>query len=482
MRKARKFFRRDEAPNIENKVTILSPEVKLKCGNGCVTGIACVSSHELIAVATWQNVNIYGYTILGEPSRVFEEHTGKVSGLMHLCDDVLASVDTDGMLLTWEATSGAVLDQLKVSNRRCTSIAKASTTDILVGTLDGEIVIVENSNGKKLGVKKQCTSGKNIRIYDISACNGIFVAALGPYGIEVYNEVNGELSHSILNGNGPSTCVAGSDDFIVMGYRDEKICVYGIRDGYNLLRTIELSKFHGDRSIKSRGVTIQNICFLNVGIVMVTTNDDGIYFVSVKSGECISHCNTKSSATLYETAVLSDGHVCIGGPDGYCAVFKPPQDVEDYIVEYNQRMHTPLRLSIEELQRGLRAGAVEELPAACDMIVEEVEEEEEKRRLTDGNEGSFAVDAKGEPLQNSSATGNVVQEKTDGGPSRSWDAENGGRDNSAVWRAIEMMELRNKELQDKMAKIELRNTRLEKTVAIVELWNKQMEQWGKRSS
>ena len=81
---------------IESKTTVITPEVRLECGGGYdhVTGIACVSNRDLIVVSTLPKiVYAYEYTTQGEPIRTFEKHKSKVHGSVHLCDDIVASVD-----------------------------------------------------------------------------------------------------------------------------------------------------------------------------------------------------------------------------------------------------------------------------------------------------------------------------------------------------------------------------------------------------
>lgn len=65
---------------------------------------------------------------------------------------------------------------------------------------------------------------------------------------------------------------------------------------------------HGKRHRKERVVrkfdqfmvrgTIENICFLNVDILMVTTDYAGILFVSEEPGQSISHCEIENSHIL----------------------------------------------------------------------------------------------------------------------------------------------------------------------------------------
>lgn len=143
------LFRRsgqiDKSRAVEIITKMLGPELTLRCGDYQVTGIAAIPNHELIAVST--------------PLRVFDKHVADVNSMVFLSDDVLASVDDAGILLTWRARTGVVQDRLKVSQGNCLAVTKASATGILVGTTDGEIIRVEHGNGKNLAVDGRYTGG-----------------------------------------------------------------------------------------------------------------------------------------------------------------------------------------------------------------------------------------------------------------------------------------------------------------------------------
>lgn len=83
-----------------------------------LTRIGCVPKHDLVAVSTWAAVYIYDYCTKGEPIRLFDHHKGSVYGLVHLSEHILASVHSDGMLLTGRAGTGAVLGELKLSEKQ----------------------------------------------------------------------------------------------------------------------------------------------------------------------------------------------------------------------------------------------------------------------------------------------------------------------------------------------------------------------------
>lgn len=213
MKKGRNLFQKNGAPAIENNVATLASEVTLKCGKRNVTGISCVPPHDLIAVVARKRVYIYKYSTQGQPIRYFDEHKENVHGLVHLSADVLASVDVDGMLLTWRATTGDVIDKLKVSGRACLAIARARGSEIPVRTENGDIIIATHSNGKNLAVKKRCKSVSNEKNYEICGYNDIFAAVQGS-NVVIRNSGNGHLLHTIEDKKRYFCCVAVSEKLL----------------------------------------------------------------------------------------------------------------------------------------------------------------------------------------------------------------------------------------------------------------------------
>lgn len=76
---------------------------------------ACAHPTVMAAVKSHKRTAIIGYTTQGSPVRVFDADNANVRGLVYLCDDILATVDDDSMLLTWWATTGEIIDRLEVS-------------------------------------------------------------------------------------------------------------------------------------------------------------------------------------------------------------------------------------------------------------------------------------------------------------------------------------------------------------------------------
>ena len=320
----------------EYEAITVSPLVNLKCVKYSVRDVACIPERDLFALVTYSNkVYIYSYETKGEPLRVFRKHKNYVSALVHLSDDILASVDESGVLVTWRSGTCAVLDKLQVSEHKNWAITKVSSTHLLVGTHGAEVIRVRHDNGRNLAVKNRVKVNSFKWIEKMASYNDICAVVWENNG-QILNNATGNILHDFQDNKTKGiNAVAVSENFIVTGGRDGQIYVREIGDGYELLRTVNL------RDIYNSGFRLLNIVhltFLSVDIVMVVTLNTGLFFVSVESGICISHFKLQDSEGLHRAAALSDGRICAGGPGHYCVIFQPPPEVADYISYYAGRM------------------------------------------------------------------------------------------------------------------------------------------------
>lgn len=404
--------------------------------------ITCIPTHELIAVAALEGVYIHEYYTEGEPVRVFGEHKKEVKGVVHLSDDILASVDDDGMLLTWRAGTGAVLDQLKVCDSPCESITKASATQILVGTGQGEVILIARANGGIRTMNKRCILAitEIIYGYDISANDDVY-AAVALSNMQIWNYSTGQRIHSIEHEDVRFCCGAVSDGLAVTGTMDCKIYVHQIRHQYNLLRTIDFRSFY---QFRNADTWICAITFLNNDVVMVTSYE-AIFFVSLESGQCISHCELDTENWLFQTTVLSDGRICVGGEGGYCSIFDPPQEAKEIISDYTQRIYSPYTTIVEEVV------------------------EEEIGSVSNENRGTVVVDATADSLANLPTGINGIHERIEGRSSKFAEDKIGKGDISELWEKMEMMQERNKDQERKIARFEQLNKQQEARISNLEL-------------
>jgi len=315
---------------MKDKSRTLYPAVSLKCGNWHVSGIVSVPDHNMFAISSDSDrVLVYRHTPEFAPVGAFDKHKTRVNGVVHLFDDILASVDEAGFLLTWSATTGSVRSGCRVSEGGCWAITKAGASVILVGTTTGEIILVSHEGAKNLAVNERATAENSVWIYGICAHSNIFVA-IDRTNVKIWDYGDDQLFGNITIDNEKILAVAVSDEFVVMGGEDGEIYVHGRPDGFNfnLLKTIDLQS---SGHLEHDYTRIFDLSFLNEDILMVTTDDSGLFFVSVESGKCISHYQVENSKGLYRTTVLSDGRMCIGGLRGYCAIFDTPPEVQSYM-------------------------------------------------------------------------------------------------------------------------------------------------------
>lgn len=85
-----------------------SSHVILNTGEDSVDKMLYIPGYELIVTAS-EEIQVFSRDTAGQPNRIFNQHQGEVAGMAHVFEDVIASVDRTGRLITWEASTGNVL-------------------------------------------------------------------------------------------------------------------------------------------------------------------------------------------------------------------------------------------------------------------------------------------------------------------------------------------------------------------------------------
>jgi len=109
----------------------------LKRGYSVVRGISCNQQFDFLAGATWESVFVYSSETKGESLRIFDKHEKYANGILRMEDDVLASVDDIGVLLSWRARRCEAVGKLQLSDGACAAIATPSSTLLHIGTANG---------------------------------------------------------------------------------------------------------------------------------------------------------------------------------------------------------------------------------------------------------------------------------------------------------------------------------------------------------
>jgi len=110
-----------------------APFLKLKCDNTMGKVVSCLSTSNFIVAYYEKSAFVFPLeNTVAKPLYTFVKHSGNISRMIHVQDDVVASVGVDGELLTWCAKTGQVIGEYKVPGNTFSTIAKQSPTMLVV--------------------------------------------------------------------------------------------------------------------------------------------------------------------------------------------------------------------------------------------------------------------------------------------------------------------------------------------------------------
>jgi len=123
----------------------------LRC-SGIFAALSIPHSNLLAVASSDSTVRVYKHDTDGNSFLKFERHLSPVVGLILLDDDIVASIDSEGNLFTWNATNGIVLDNTLLSPPGLFSyrIKRLSSTTIAVKSIEARISIVNHILGRDL--------------------------------------------------------------------------------------------------------------------------------------------------------------------------------------------------------------------------------------------------------------------------------------------------------------------------------------------
>ena len=152
------------------------PSVSLDCGSDFVSSVQSLPSNNLFATFSHDGiVRVYSIYTKGDVYREFSTHNTNVMSLVHLFSDVLAFVGDNGKIVTWHADSGEVVDELRPGKYHFTSIARYNASLLVVGTVEGEVLIISHNEGRDLLVHESLGMLHTKTIKDISVNGDIIV-------------------------------------------------------------------------------------------------------------------------------------------------------------------------------------------------------------------------------------------------------------------------------------------------------------------
>lgn len=202
--------------------------------NQSVDNIVFIDTHELIVTLSSTEssqsksiqILVFDSETTGEPKFLFNPHQDNVVGIVHLVDDIIATLDYSGIQITWRASSGIILSQAHLGRTGSTHLAKRDGYSLIcLDSISGAFTVVSHVAGKKLKPVMRRNLGKFPKWIKIVVNAGICIAYYGTTTVAdtltVLNSKTfkhlGELSIVV-----PLKCVPLYDDVIIGGGGNRK--------------------------------------------------------------------------------------------------------------------------------------------------------------------------------------------------------------------------------------------------------------------
>jgi len=122
--------------------------------------VTTVVAGSIIAIAGYNgNVSLFDGANGGKPTKELCVHPTEVYDISWLGDDLIGTVGNDGFLRTWSVESGEQVDNIEIVGRYGTAMVSLDTENVLVGTVEGDLIRFGHKCGKNL---KQMASKTNV--------------------------------------------------------------------------------------------------------------------------------------------------------------------------------------------------------------------------------------------------------------------------------------------------------------------------------
>jgi len=245
----------------------------------------------------------------------------------------MLSVDSTGMLISWNALTGKVIESFQSQNCSFGTVKKLNKRALLCSDANrDEIRIIQHSDGKDFKhlstVKKVCGDSP---IMNFAASQSVLVAS-SPLSnfIHVWDHDTLERKANFIQ-ESTARGVLVNDEYIILGCDDGRIYIRKLRDMFSTASVIDLKPCaqYTDPILSMR------IFFVSNDLVMAITRCIGFFLISIQDNKCVAHfqpdlSRNGSQSDPITATVLSDASVCYGGV-GYCHIFNPPRRIQQLI-------------------------------------------------------------------------------------------------------------------------------------------------------
>jgi len=299
-----------------------------------VSRLVAVPARKVFVAACLDFVlRVYPYNAVSAiPTVLSGGHRGAVMDVIHLHDDVVASVAVDGSICTWRIpapsnikspSSVALVDSLRLENERALSIASLNSNHIVVGTESGKLVILKHRvRGEALHVAKTLAHGDAVlRIAAME--NDYFVSVSRDKTARVWNTTNIPALHNPIATLAFDSAVVSCEmnhehHLIALGTANGALHVYYISDTNSVEKVFQT----GDVDF-----CLNSIRFVTNDILAIACLSGCVVFASISRQKVTARLALDRNTFLMDTAPLDDGRLVAVGMSHYSAVFQMPSSI-----------------------------------------------------------------------------------------------------------------------------------------------------------
>lgn len=186
------------------------------------------------------NVRVYLRETKGDHLHVFRGHSGRVTGLAALGDDVFVSVSEDKNVITWQlGTKHGGHRKLHTlhASEPLTCVAKLSTTRFLVGTDSGKLLCFQHIRGQELQSEHAAMRAHMKHLKDIAVLDDKIVTVSGSKTVRVWHTASFELLRSLQH-SASVVKVALSRSYIACAQENGEIRLYSNAAKFELVAAL----------------------------------------------------------------------------------------------------------------------------------------------------------------------------------------------------------------------------------------------------
>lgn len=255
--------------------------VELRCGKYDVNATLAIPLINILAVAC-SDSKVRVYDTDAKLLREFCAHQRAVVVLLHLDDVIVASIDYQGTLCTWNASPDPRLGYIGVGRLKRTrfELSKLNSQAMEIGGFN-LIRIVTHESGRGLSIRKPINEDFGPRQNRPSVCklNGMRFAAASKIFVEVFNRT-GEVVLCTLEHCGHFCRISSCNEFLAVACLSGRLYIRENRGDYKVIATMNVRDFTPKRKMPQ---VVQELSFASSRLLMLMLPGHRISFFSFRT-------------------------------------------------------------------------------------------------------------------------------------------------------------------------------------------------------